>query len=117
MRRFNSWRRALTATRRAIARAPPRATAYYHAPPRATTRHLAPPCLAPRCRRPPQVFTFTDLNIYLADNPHYEALLRRLGRTCPKRMGCLFDFMISPGEGPVSPTPAPKGCQPSPRDA
>tara|TARA_B110001452_G_scaffold177498_1_gene148894 strand:+ start:58 stop:1458 length:1401 start_codon:yes stop_codon:yes gene_type:complete len=44
-----------------------------------------------------EVFTFTDLNIYLADNPHYEALLHRLSADCPKRMGCLFDFLYSPG--------------------
>ena len=64
---------------------------------RQTPSRAAPPQATP----PPalQVFTFTDLNIYLADNPHYEALLRRLGQSCPKRMGCLFDFMFSPGEG------------------
>jgi hypothetical protein len=45
-----------------------------------------------------EVHTFTDLNIYLSTNPHYEQLLARLGATCPKRMGCLYDFLFSPTE-------------------
>ena len=43
-----------------------------------------------------EVHTFTDLNIYLHTNPHYEELLARFGATCPKRMGCLYDFLFSP---------------------
>jgi len=65
-----------------------------------------------------EVFVFTDLNIYLAHNPHYEALLRRLGASCPKRMGCLFDFLFAPGPrlrerlDAVLP-PLPPGAQPA----
>ena len=77
--------------------------------PRATPRATRPPA--------PQVFTFTDLNIYLADNPHYEALLRRLGHSCPKRMGCLFDFMLSPGERRGPPHTCTEAGEPSPRGA
>ena len=43
-----------------------------------------------------EVHTFTDLNIYLATNPHYEKILKRLGETCPKRMGCLYKYLFSP---------------------
>lgn len=43
-----------------------------------------------------EVHTFTDLNIYLATNPHYAPLLARLGATCPKRMGCLYNFLFTP---------------------
>ncbi|KAL1521746.1 hypothetical protein AB1Y20_021401 [Prymnesium parvum] len=42
-----------------------------------------------------EVHSFTDLNIYLANNPYYEPLLTRLGRECPKRMGCLYRFLFS----------------------
>lgn len=43
-----------------------------------------------------EVHTFTDLNIYLVNNPHYSATLARLGGSCPKRMGCLYRFLFSP---------------------
>ena len=43
-----------------------------------------------------EVHTFTDLNIYLAGNPHYAPTLARLGKECPKRMGCLYNFLFSP---------------------
>lgn len=43
-----------------------------------------------------EVHTFTDLHIYLHTNPHYASTLARLGRTCPKRMGCLYDFLLAP---------------------
>eukprot|EP00966_Prymnesium_polylepis_P277664 6415160-Prymnesium_polylepis.1 len=33
-----------------------------------------------------EVHSFTDLNIYLATNPHYQPLLSRLAPECPKRM-------------------------------
>lgn len=82
-------------------------------------RHRQTRAAPPRATPPPapQVFTFTDLNIYLADNPHYESLLRRLGQSCPKRMGCLFDFMFSPGEGATHHHTIAATGQPSPRDA
>jgi len=43
-----------------------------------------------------EVHSFTDLNIYLANNPHYEPLLTRLAPECPKRMGCLYRFLFGP---------------------
>lgn len=43
-----------------------------------------------------EVHTFTDLNIYLAHNPNYAQLLARFGAECPKRMGCLYDYLFSP---------------------
>ena len=41
-----------------------------------------------------EVHSFTDLNIYLSTNPHYEPLLTRLAPECPKRMGCLYRFLF-----------------------
>ena len=38
--------------------------------------------------------------------------MRRLGQSCPKRMGCLFDFMFSPGEGAITPHDAPRPASP-----
>jgi hypothetical protein len=43
-----------------------------------------------------EVTTFTDLHIYLATNPHHAATLARMGRGCPKRMGCLYRYLFSP---------------------
>lgn len=42
-----------------------------------------------------EVHTFTDLNIYLQTNPHYANLLGKFSTSCPKRMGCLYDFLFS----------------------
>jgi len=43
-----------------------------------------------------EIESFTDIFIYLSKNRHYKALLERLGRDCPNRMGCLLPYVLGP---------------------